>query len=110
MNNIIAHFQKQHKMVTEGYYMGTGMIFGVSIGIAIGAAMDSIGSGIPIGISVGIAIGATLEAKAKKENRILCPSQGRTTTTSRRSIVIIGILIALLLAGILAFILFNRSG
>ncbi len=110
INNIIAHFQKQHKLVTDGYYIGLGMIFGVSIGIAIGTAMDSIGSGIPIGIGVGVGIGSALEAKAKKEDRILCPSQAKAITTSRRSLVIVGIFVALLAVGILAFTLFNRSG
>lgn len=109
MNSIIGHLQRQHKLVAEGYYIEIGMIFGTSIGVAMGVATDNIGSGIPIGVGIGIAIGAALDAKARKEDRILCPSQTRATTTSRRSLVIISILVALLLVGILAFILFNRS-
>ena len=108
MNSIVGHLQKQHKLVTEGYYIGLGVAIGSGIGVAIGVAMDSIGSGIPIGVGVGIAIGAALEAKAKKEDRIICPSQTKTATTSRRNLVFIGILVALLLAGVLAFILVNR--
>jgi len=109
MNNIIGHFQKQHKLVNEGYYIGIGIAIGTSIGVAIGAAMDNVGSGIPIGVGIGVAIGSVLEAKAKKEDRILCHSQERGKTASKRSFAIVGILIALLTAGILAFILLNRS-
>jgi hypothetical protein len=109
MNSVIGHFQRHHKLVPEGYYVGIWMAIGSGIGVAIGAATDNIGSGIPIGVGVGLAIGSALEAKAKKEDRILCLGQEKTTITSRRNALIIGILIALLLTGILAFVLFNRS-
>jgi len=110
IKSIIGHLQREHKLVTEGYYTGLGIAIGSGLGVAIGTAMDNVGSGIPIGVGVGLAIGAALDAKAKKEDRILCPSKERNISDSRRSIVIIGILIALLFAGILVFILFNRSG
>ena len=109
MNGVIGHLQRQHKLVAEGYYIGIGMAIGTGLGVAIGTATDNVGSGIPIGVACGMAIGAALDVKAKKEDRILCPRQARETTTSKRSLVIVGILVALLAAGILAFILFNRS-
>ncbi len=109
MNSIVGHFQKQHKLVTEGYYIGIGMAIGTGIGVAIGTAMGNIGSGIPIGVGIGVAIGTALEVKAKKEDRILCPSQPREKSTSKRSLMVVGLLVGLLAAAILAFILLNRS-
>jgi len=33
--------------------------------------MDNVGAGIPIGIGIGLAIGTMLDAKAKKEDRVI---------------------------------------
>jgi hypothetical protein len=109
INRMIGHLRKQHKLVTEGYYMGIGMLFGTAIGVASGAAMDSVGPGIPIGVGVGVAIGAALDAKAKKEGRVICPGEQATGSINRTKIMIIiglGILVA---AGFVAFMLFRRS-
>jgi len=110
MNKAIGHLQRQHKLVTEGYYTGICMAIGSGIGVAIGAAMDSVASGIPIGVGIGVVFGAALDLKAQKEDRILCPRQNKVIATSRRNYVLVSILIALLLAGVLVFILLNRSG
>jgi hypothetical protein len=109
MNSIIGHLQRQHKLVTEGYYVGIGMAIGAGIGVAIGTAMGNVGSGIPIGVGIGMALGVALDTKAKKEDKILCPRQERITAPSSRSLILIGILVALVAAGILAMILFSRS-
>ena len=106
MNKIIGHLQRQHKLVTEGYYMGIGMALGSALGVALGAALDNIGPGIPIGVGLGMVIGAALDAKAKKEGRILYPRE--TTGSSKTALVLAVILGVLLLAGIIAFILFRR--
>src|SRR4030042_4615528 len=73
MDKIINHLQKQHKLVPEGYYMVMGIAIGTGFGVALGTALQQVGAGIPIGVGAGIAIGAALDAKAKKEGRILCP-------------------------------------
>ena len=110
VKRIVGHLQKQHRLVTEGYYMGIGMVIGTGIGVALGAAMDTVGSGIPIGIGIGMAIGAALDIKAKKEGRVICPSEKTATSPQKTKImIIIGLGVFLVLAGILAFILFNRS-
>lgn len=106
MNRIIGHLQRQHKLVTEGYYVGLWMAIGTAIGVAMGAGMDNVGSGIPIGVGIGVAIGIALDAKAKKEGRILCLR--KTTRFSKTALALLIVAGLLLSAGILAFILFNR--
>ena len=71
INNIIKHLQKQHKLVSEGHYIGIGMAIGVGIGTAIGAALDNPGAGTGIGTAIGLAIGGYLDKKAKKEGRVI---------------------------------------
>jgi hypothetical protein len=106
INKIIGHLQKQHKLVTEGYYMGIFMAIGTGFGVAIGAVTDNVGSGIPIGVGVGVAIGVALDAKAKKEGRILCP---RETTGSSKTALVLGIIVGLLLlSALVGFFLYRR--
>ncbi len=52
-------------------YLPIFMCIGVSIGVAIGAAMDNIGIGMCIGCSVGVGLGSALDAanRAKKEDK-----------------------------------------
>ncbi|MFC1912045.1 hypothetical protein ACFLXG_02675 [Chloroflexota bacterium] len=109
INRIIGHLQKQHKLVTKGYYMGIGMVFGSAIGVTLGAAMDFFGSGIPIGIGVGMAIGAALDAKAKKEGRVICPDEKTATSPQKTRIMIIIGLSVLVMVGFTAFMLFRCS-
>ena len=71
IKSIIKHLQKQHKLVTEGQYMGIGVVIGVGIGAALGAALDSPGAGTGIGTVIGILIGNYLDKKAKKEGRVI---------------------------------------
>jgi len=107
LNKVIGHLQRQHKLVTEGYYFGLCMALGSGLGVAIGAGIDNIGAGMAIGVGFGIFIGALLDAKAKKEGRILCP---RETTRSPKTALVLLVIVGLLaLAGILAFVLFSRS-
>ncbi|MFC1908229.1 glycine zipper family protein [Chloroflexota bacterium] len=108
INRMIGHLQKQHKLVTKGYYMTIGMAIGSGIGVALGAAMDSVGSGIPVGAGIGIAIGVALDAKAKKESRVICPSERATSSLQKPKLMIIIGLGALVLAGIVVFMLLRR--
>ena len=71
INNIIKHLKKEHKLITEGYYRGIGMIIGPAIGTAVGAALDNTGIGIAIGAAIGVAIGGYLDRKAKKEGKVI---------------------------------------
>ncbi|MFC2032305.1 hypothetical protein ACFLUS_02915 [Chloroflexota bacterium] len=107
IDKITNHLQKQHKLVNEGYYMGIGIAIGSGIGVALGVALEQIGGGIPIGVGIGLAIGAALDAKAKKEGRILCPKETKTTTSMNFKIlaIVLGLLVA---AGLAAFFFFQQ--
>jgi len=107
MDKITKHLQKQHKLVNEGYYMGIGTAIGAGIGVALGAILEQFGGGIPIGVGIGLAFGAALDAKAKKEGRILCPKETKPATSINFKIIAI-VLGLLVLAGLAAF-LFLRS-
>ena len=71
INNIVKHLKKEHKLITEGYYRGMGMIMGPAIGTGIGAALDNISVGIGIGIAIGIVIGNYMDKKAEKEGKVI---------------------------------------
>ena len=110
MDKIANHLQKQHKLVNEGYYMGIGIAIGSGLGFALGAAFKQFGGGIPIGVGIGLAIGAALDAKAKKEDRILCPKE-TSVTSSTKNFKIVAIILGLIaLAGLAAFFFFRQSG
>lgn len=70
VNTIIKHLQKNHKLVREGYYIGVCMGMGTAFGVALNAALGS-GAGIAIGICIGFVIGKSMDAKAKKEGRVI---------------------------------------
>ena len=71
LDNIIKHLRKQHKLVTQGYYRGIGMMIGAVVSSAIGAALGNPGIGAAVGIGVGLAIGSYLDKKAEKEGRVI---------------------------------------
>ena len=71
INNLVKHLQKQHKLVTEGQYIGIGLAIGAGVGAALGAALGNSGIGPAIGVAIGLAIGKYLDNKAKKEDRII---------------------------------------
>ena len=48
-------------------YMPIGMCMGISIGTAIGAAMDNIPVYMAVGLSLGMCIGSFIDAKNQKE-------------------------------------------
>ena len=106
MDRIISHLQKQHKLVTEGYYVGMWTGIGTALGLPIGIPLGNIALGIPFGLAMGVAAGTYLDAKAKKEGRILCPLG--TTSASRTGLVFAVILGLLIFAGIAAFLLFRH--
>ncbi|WP_231495876.1 hypothetical protein [Paucisalibacillus sp. EB02] len=72
MGKISSHLQKQHKLVTSGYYLSIYMSLGTSLGVVFGLLIfDNIGLGLPLGIGIGVAIGAGLDADAKRRGLTL---------------------------------------
>lgn len=71
LKTITKHLQKQHKLVTKGYYMGICTAISSVAGIVLGAVLDGIAFGMPIGIAIGAAVGTILDARAKKEGRVI---------------------------------------
>ena len=75
INSILKHLRECHKLIDEGENVGIwiaiGIPIGAGIGVAIGAGSDNIGVGIAIGVGIGIAIGSYLDAKAKKEGKVI---------------------------------------
>ena len=108
IDTITGHLQKQHKLIPEGYYLGIGMAIGSGIGVALGAAFEQVGGGIPIGVGIGLAIGSALDARAKKEGRILCPKETKEPGAPVTIKVIAIILGVLALAGLAAFLFFRQ--
>jgi len=74
---IVKHLQKHHKLVTEKQNRTMGMTLGVGIGAGIGAGVSAAfdtsynGLAVVLGIFVGSAIGRALDAKAKREGRVI---------------------------------------
>jgi len=71
INNIVKHLKKEHKLITEGYYRGIGMMIGPAIGTGIGGALDNTGMGIAIGVAIGFVIGSYWDKKAEKEGKVI---------------------------------------
>ena len=71
IDHIVKHLKKEHKLITEGYYRGMGMIMGPAIGTGIGAAFENLSIGVAAGIAIGLAIGSYLDKKAEKEGKVI---------------------------------------
>jgi len=79
INSILKHLQKHHELITEGenvaIWIGIGIAIGSGMSIVFGVGSDNSGMGMPIGAGIGIAIGSAigsyLDAKAKKEGRVI---------------------------------------
>ena len=68
---ITKHLQKEHKLVSKGYYMGIWTGIGIAIGSGIGTAIGNPGIGSGLGIAIGLAVGTYLDKKAEREGRVL---------------------------------------
>jgi hypothetical protein len=68
---VLSHLQKTHGLISEGQNVGLWMAIGTAIGVALGAGFHNPAIGIPIGVAVGGGIGAGLDAKAKKEGKVI---------------------------------------
>ena len=49
-------------------YMPIFMCMGISIGMALGAALDNIPIGMCLGLGIGVCLGSALDAKKRKES------------------------------------------
>ncbi len=68
VNELIAHLQNQHKLLSEGYYLSIYMSIGMSLGLVFGIIFsDNLALGLSFGLGIGVAIGASLDADAKKK-------------------------------------------
>jgi len=105
IDRIVDHLQKQHKLVTEGYYLGMWMGIGLALGLPTGIPLGNISLGLPIGLCIGVAIGTSLDAKAKKEGRVICPGEKAISSLQGTKLMILIGLAVLLLAGLVAFML-----
>ncbi|MFT5337276.1 MAG: hypothetical protein ACI9YL_001278 [Luteibaculaceae bacterium] len=81
VNGFLSHLRTEYNWVEEGYYAGKGMIFGMIYGSGLGITVGSIigGNGFALGVSmgpgigmvIGMSVGGTMDARAKKEGRVL---------------------------------------
>lgn len=71
IKTIVEHLKKEHKLVSEGYYIGIGMAIGAGVGVALGIALDNPALGPTFGAGIGFAIGRYLDKKAKKDGRVI---------------------------------------
>jgi ElaB/YqjD/DUF883 family membrane-anchored ribosome-binding protein len=71
IDTMVAHLRKKHKLVPAGVYTAIGNGAGVALGASLGAVTDNFGAGIGIGAGIGVAVGTALEAKAKKDGKII---------------------------------------
>ncbi|WP_299245613.1 hypothetical protein [uncultured Aquimarina sp.] len=76
------YIKKELSLISEEYYMTLGMSIGMSLGMSLGMTFGVIFGesngliygmtfGMAIGMSIGLAIGASMDAKAKKEGKVL---------------------------------------
>ena len=71
LRTLTTHMTKKHRLRAEGSFIALGLTMGTAIGISLGSAMENVGTGIAIGTGLGIAFGSGLEARAKREGRII---------------------------------------
>ena len=60
--------KKNDNSENEIQYMPIGMCLGLSIGTAIGAAIDNISIGMCMGLGIGLCFGSALDAAKRKKS------------------------------------------
>ncbi|MCJ7472916.1 MAG: hypothetical protein MUP02_08930 [Actinobacteria bacterium] len=71
IDNMVKHLKEKHNLIYEGHNLALWLPLGVGIGLPLGIPMGNIALGIPIGLAIGVAIGVSLDAKAKREGRVI---------------------------------------
>ena len=69
--DLLKHLQKNHGLLTQGQNIGLWTALSIGLGVALGIALGNTAIGVAIGTALGIAIGSVLDAKAKKEGRVI---------------------------------------
>jgi len=75
VDEIVAHLQKAHKLVTRGHYMGVGigvgMVIGGTLGGVLGSLVDIPAIGTIAGVGLGLIIGRYLDRRAWQEGKVI---------------------------------------
>jgi hypothetical protein len=99
-----GHFRKEHKLVTEGFYKSLFAAAGAVIGMVIAFVVIPYNTvWVIVGAGAGLVVGAILDAKIKKEDRILYQQTSRRlSNTSWTLLILLGIaVLAVLMAAFL---------
>ncbi len=71
INDIMKHLQKNHGLLTQGQNIGLWVTLSIGLGVLLGVIFRNTAIGVAIGTALGVAIGSALDAKAKKEGRVI---------------------------------------
>jgi hypothetical protein len=71
MEAVLSHLHKTHGLISESQNLGIWLGIGTALGVALGAGFKNPAIGIPVGVAIGGGIGAALDAKAKKEGKVI---------------------------------------
>ena len=71
INSLKMYLKGKYQLVTKGYYVSIFLPIGIALGMPFGVLLDNIALGQAFGLPVGLMIGALLDARAKKEGRII---------------------------------------
>lgn len=63
-------------------FMPIGMCLGISIGLAIGSAMDNLSAGMCAGLGIGMCVGSLIDAANRKEARNSQPEKPEAEASS----------------------------
>jgi len=74
------------------------LAIGPGLGTAIGLALDNAGIGIAIGTGIGLTIGSAMDARARKEGRVIgggdTEQRGLTSPKNIKFLIIAGVVLA----------------
>ncbi len=71
LKKIIAHLQKEHKLVKDGQNFELYMPSGIVIGSIFGLLINNIALGFSIGLVIGTALGSLQDANTKKKGQLI---------------------------------------
>jgi len=68
---MVSHLKKAHHLVNEGEYLGLWLVFGLILGGVVGLLIGSTPPAAGAGLAIGTVIGMILDARAKREGRVI---------------------------------------
>lgn len=72
MTSITSHLQKNHQLITPGYYLGIYIALFLSVGMIFRMILfDNLAVGMSIGILIGAVLGNRLDENAKKKGLMI---------------------------------------